>query len=135
MKNTMANITRGLLVLTVVVCSILAAQPAPGLSPAAADSLIKADTTVVLLDVRTKGEFEGELGHLKSAVLIPIDTLEHRLGDLPGDRTILVYCRSGRRSAIGTQLLRSKGYRAFNLEGGILRWNQEHLPVVKERTE
>ena len=96
---------------------------------------ITTDTSIVILDVRTKEEFNGETGHLKNALLIPVQELEKRMEELVPfkERTILVYCRSGRRSSQATDLLLKNGYHSVNLEGGILRWNEEKLPTVKEK--
>jgi len=95
---------------------------------------LEADPTVVLLDVRTSEEFQSETGHLKNAVLIPIQDLEKRVAELMQykGKTIIAYCRTGRRSGVAADLLTSKGYTALNMEGGIVKWNEEKLPVVKE---
>lgn len=47
----------------------------------------------ILIDVRESGEFKG--GHIKGATNIPLSELNFRLGDLPKDRELLLYCRSG----------------------------------------
>lgn len=93
------------------------------------------DTTIVLLDVRTESEYRGEAGHLANALLIPFQDLEKRLGELTlyKGRTIIVYCRSGHRSANAAAFLAQHGFRVYNLEGGILRWNEAGYPVVKEQ--
>ena len=95
--------------------------------------LIKTDTNVVLLDVRTPEEFSGESGHLSGARLIPLQELEHRLEELNQvkQKKIIAYCRTGRRSANASILLARHGFTVLNLEGGIVRWLQEGLPVVK----
>ncbi|MDH5675038.1 MAG: rhodanese-like domain-containing protein [Myxococcales bacterium] len=75
----------------------------------------------LLLDVRTPGEYAG--GHIDGAINIPLDQLASRLSELPDrERTIVLYCQSGRRSASATKLLTEAGYgRAKNL-GGIGAW-------------
>jgi phage shock protein E len=95
---------------------------------------MESDTTVVLLDVRTEQEWKSETGHLKGALLIPIQDLEARIKELvPYEKkTIILYCRSGGRSQRATKILAEKGYRVLNMEGGMLKWNAEHLPIVKE---
>lgn len=95
-------------------------------------SMIQNDSGVVLLDVRTKEEFEGELGHLEGAVLIPVQELGKRSSELLPfkDRTILAYCRTGRRSLKATEMLTEQGYRVFNVEGGMVGWNNKNLPHV-----
>lgn len=73
-----------------------------------------------LVDVRTPGEWRS--GHIEGAVLIPIDELGGRLGEIPRDRTVVVYCASGARSAQAAAVLRAAGYTVRDL-GGISRWN------------
>ena len=107
---------------------------APKISPAQAEHLIQIDSTIVILDVRTPEEFNGPLGHLGHALLIPVQNLGERAGELEPykSRTIVVYCRSGKRGGRATALLKGRGFHAFNIDGGIIGWDKEHLPVVKE---
>ncbi|MGB5873626.1 MAG: rhodanese-like domain-containing protein [Bacteroidota bacterium] len=98
------------------------------------DSLLATDSTVVLLDVRTPGEFNSSVGHLPEAILIPVHELPDRLGELElfKEKTIVVYCRTGRRSGRATSLLNELGFRAFNMIGGMVQWNAEGRPAVRE---
>ena len=107
---------------------------APKISPAQAEHLIQTDSTLVILDVRTPEEFNGPLGHLGHAMLIPVQKLDERVGELEPyrSRTIVVYCRTGHRGGRATALLKEKGFNALNIDGGITRWDKEHLPVVME---
>lgn len=81
---------------------------------------------VVLIDVRSEAEFNGSVGHLENAILIPLPELEQRYSELNEfkDKEIIVYCRSGNRSRTATKFLMDKGFKAVNLEGGILAWNR-----------
>lgn len=84
---------------------------------------------VHLLDVRTREEWNGELRHLDGAQLIPLDELRDRIDEVPRDRPVVAICRSGRRSAMATNILRSAGVtRVANLTGGMLRWRDLSLP-------
>lgn len=114
-------------------CSSGNAEGYKNISVASADSLIKADTNVVVLDVRTPDEFSSETGHLKNAKLIPVQELEGRIGELSSykDRTIVAYCRSGSRSAKAADILTKKGFKVVNVEGGISSWNESGLPTEK----
>jgi phage shock protein E len=96
--------------------------------------LLESDTTVFLLDVRTPEEWKSETGHLKGALLIPLQDLETQISDLAPykKKSIIVYCRTGKRSQRAAKILADKGYRALSMEGGILKWNAEGFPVVKE---
>ena len=99
-----------------------------------AHAMLVKDSTLLVLDVRTPEEYEGELGHIEHAVLLPVQELEKRLGELKEYKgtTILAVCRSGRRSASATEILTKSGFTAINIEGGMLKWNEKKLPVVKE---
>ena len=83
----------------------------------------------IVLDVRDRSEYEE--GHIAGAILIPYtemkDQAEEKLSDK--DQLILVYCRSGRRSAIAAADLVSMGYTNVKDFGGIIDWPYE---VVKE---
>jgi NADPH-dependent 2,4-dienoyl-CoA reductase/sulfur reductase-like enzyme/rhodanese-related sulfurtransferase len=69
-----------------------------------------------LLDVRTAEEFAA--GHIPEAVNVPLDELRSRLGELPHDRTITVYCQVGQRGYLALRVLRQAGWQAANLGGG-----------------
>lgn len=101
------------------------------LSPTEAMNMIRTDSSLVLLDVRTPAEFGDELGHLKGAQLLPVQELDARIAELEPlkDRPILVYCRSGSRSSRAADRLAEQGYTIFMLEGGMLDWNASGLPV------
>ncbi len=105
------------------------------IAPMQADSLLRTDTTIVVLDVRTPGEFKSESGHLRAALLLPVQELEERISELEPyrEKTIVTYCRSGVRSARAAAILSRHGYRVLNMTGGILEWNSDKLPVVKEQ--
>lgn len=71
-----------------------------------------------LLDVRTAEEFRR--GHIEKATNIPIDEIRDRLGELPKDRIILVYCLTGVRSYFVYRILKQLGYQAVNFSGGYM---------------
>ena len=92
-----------------------------------------ADSNVVIVDARKADEFAE--GHIKGAILIDQyqnDFVEQAQAKLPKDKTIAVYCRSGRRSANAAGKLADVGYKCVNLKGGILAWKEANMPVVKE---
>ena len=91
---------------------------------------------VVVLDVRTADEFKD--GHLVGALNIDqaqSDFIQKVKEALPTDRTIAVYCRSGRRSANAAGRLAAEGYKAVNLKGGILAWKEAKMPVTTDTYE
>jgi sulfur dioxygenase len=86
---------------------------------------------VHVLDVRTEVEFDGELGHIENAQLIPLDGLRARVSEVGRDKPIVVVCQTGRRSGMGTAILEKAGVsRIANLAGGMVRWRDLGLPAV-----
>jgi glyoxylase-like metal-dependent hydrolase (beta-lactamase superfamily II)/rhodanese-related sulfurtransferase len=84
---------------------------------------------VHVLDVRTAAEFDGELGHLSGAQLIPIDELRARLSEVAADKPVVVTCQTGKRAALATAILRKAGFaRVANLAGGMVHWHELGLP-------
>ncbi len=85
---------------------------------------------VRVLDVREPEEYDGPLGHIRGAVLVPLGELGKRAQDLPKDRPIVAVCRAGGRSAQATVILRKAGFdQIANLAGGMLRWRAAGHPV------
>lgn len=84
---------------------------------AEARRLVAAGATLV--DVRTPGEFGG--GHAEGARNIPVDEIEARMGEIPRDKTVVVYCASGRRSASAASVLSRAGYTVRDL-GPLSAW-------------
>jgi adenylyltransferase/sulfurtransferase len=82
-----------------------------------------------LIDVREPREWD--IARLPGARLVPLGTLLQALETLDPEREIVIYCRSGARSANAKGQLRAAGFqRARNLTGGILRWSDEVDPTV-----
>jgi len=81
---------------------------------------------VQIVDVREPDEFEGALGHLPGALLIPLGTLAGRTTELTADKPVVTVCRAGGRSAQAAVILRRAGVsRVANLGGGMLRWRAD----------
>jgi rhodanese-related sulfurtransferase len=94
--------------------------------------LESADPQLLVLDVRSAAEFDE--GHISGAVNIPHDVIGDRINELgPADeRDIVVYCRSGRRSAIALETLKTAGFsRLFHLDGDYLRWSEEGRSLIQ----
>jgi rhodanese-related sulfurtransferase len=90
---------------------------------------LQAGDDFILLDVRTPEEWAD--GHIDGATLIPLDELETRAAsELPQDADIVVYCRSGNRSAQAADYLSGAGYTHIEDMGGIQDWQAAGLPVV-----
>jgi rhodanese-related sulfurtransferase len=90
--------------------------------------LMNDDSTLVILDVRTPAELTGPLGKIDNVINIPIQELQSRIGELDKykDKKIAVICRSGNRSNSGTKILRSAGFNAKNVLGGMLEFNRNN---------
>ena len=102
----------------------------------------KAD--VFVLDVRTPAEFNSS--HIKGANLIPVRNasgsnlnpdllLEARINEVPKNKKILVYCRTGRRSDAASTILANAGYSVYNMAGGITSWIDTGYPVVSSQDQ
>ena len=87
---------------------------------------------VFLLDVRTPEEYNE--GHLKGATLINYydNNFSEEVSKLDKNKTVYVYCRSGKRSSEAQKKMLKKGfYSVINLDGGIIAWQKAELPVEK----
>ncbi|WHX98763.1 rhodanese-like domain-containing protein [Neobacillus sp. DY30] len=79
---------------------------------------------VVVLDIRTPEEYQD--GHIPNALLIPLQELEKKLIDLEKDKSYLLVCRSGSRSAQASEILTSKSFSTiYNMTGGMNNWAYE----------
>lgn len=90
-----------------------------------AKEMMDQDSNIIILDVRTLEEFDA--GHIKGAILIPDNEINDKAESTLSDKsaTILVYCRSGRRSALASQSLVDLGYSNIYDFGGIIDWPYE----------
>ena len=94
------------------------------------------EPNVVVLDVRTAEEYAE--GHIVGALNIDQgqgDFMEKAKAQLPSDKTIAVYCRSGRRSASAASRLAAEGYTCVNLKGGIVAWKEAGKDVTTDNYE
>ncbi len=109
-------------------------QPYQLISPKDTLERLQHDSNVVLLDVRTPEEYNNELGHVANTILIPVQELGQRVDELEQHKgkTVIAICRSGNRSGKAAEMLTKCGFTALNMEGGMIRWNEEHLPVVRD---
>jgi rhodanese-related sulfurtransferase len=85
-----------------------------------------------MLDVRQPEEWD-EI-HIPGATLIPLGELPQRLGELPQDQEIVVYCRSGNRSQSGADILAKNGFEGVaSMAGGINEWSSAGYPTESEK--
>lgn len=88
---------------------------------------------VVVLDVRTRGEFND--GHIANAINIDVesDTFLNEIAKLDKSKTYAVYCRSGRRSADAVAKMSNEQFVSlFNLNGGVINWSNAGYPLVTQ---
>ena len=70
------------------------------------------ESNYIIVDVRTQEEYDE--GHIKDSINIPYDTINENT-ELDKSKTILVYCKSGKRSSIAESNLTNLGYKVYNL--------------------
>ena len=86
----------------------------------------------VIIDVQTPEEFSE--GYIEGAINIDFysETFQDELNILDKDKSYLIYCRSGRRSASALAIMEELNFReAYNMTGGIIQWQAEGFPTVK----
>lgn len=90
-----------------------------------AKEIIDSEEDVVILDVRTEEEFNS--GHIKDAVLVPVDDIQGKIQEVIENKNskIMIYCRSGNRSATAAQKMKELGYTNIYDFGGINTWKGE----------
>ncbi|MEK7453126.1 MAG: rhodanese-like domain-containing protein [Patescibacteria group bacterium] len=87
------------------------------------------DAKAIILDVRTENEYNS--GYIKGSVLLPLNKLDREIENILPDKNTLIYtiCRSGSRSSMAKNILKSHNYKNVkNIVGGILQWQEEKLP-------
>ncbi len=100
------------------------------ITPAELRALLESDAPPLVIDVRE--DYEWEVSHLAPARHIPMARLRGSAASLPRDREIVVYCRSGSRSANAAAMLRHAGMeRVRNLTGGLAAWAREMDPSMR----
>jgi len=104
------------------------------LTPAEAKNFIETSQPLIL-DVRTPNEYYS--GHIAGATLIPLQELSQRLSEIQQykDKKILIYCHSGNRSTVASEILIENGFKkVYNLSTGITGWKNEGFKIEKEDT-
>ena len=108
------------------------AQNGSSIDSKEAYGLIKADSNIAILDVRTAKEFAD--GHVAGAVNIDVNQADfaQKIDQLDRSKTYIVYCRSGRRSRKAVGIMATKGFKnLYNVSDGFLGWNKNGLPFEK----
>ena len=103
----------------------------PGIAPGELEARLRGAEPPVVLDVRSAAEVAQ--GTIPGARHLPVHELPRRLAELdlaPGGEIVAV-CESAHRSIPAVRLLREKGFRAVQLEGGMAAWRRAGLPVER----
>ena len=110
------------------------ASAAAAVAPMSQEALLEHQSRhpdhLFVLDVRTPQEYAE--GHVPGAVNVPHDQLAARLAEVPKDKDVVLYCKSGRRAGIAADVLAANGYmRLSHLEGDMPAWIEKGRPVEK----
>lgn len=121
-------ISLGALLVALVGILILSSKATPSFEITPAHAYAKYQQGTFFLDVRSQDEWNQF--HISGSTLIPLDQLQNRLSELPGNEDIVVVCRSGRRSQSGVTILQQAGFsRISSLSGGLQAWTAASYPV------
>lgn len=97
---------------------------------------IRVGEDIILLDVRTLGEYEEV--HLENSILLPVQELSQQslsnvgLGESAKDKEIIIYCRSGARSKTAYDIMSSLGYTNIkSVSGGMIHWEEDEYPFTE----
>ncbi|HEY3361281.1 MAG TPA: rhodanese-like domain-containing protein [Methanosarcina sp.] len=152
-KQYLSGFAAIFIVILIIVPSIAGAEPKSSSSSQCTYENVTAcqaknifeEEDVFLLDVRTPAEFN--YSHIEGATLIPLKNvpahdpvnlsddklLPNRMKELPKDKNtkIVVYCYTGKRAGIASQMIADAGYkRVYNIQGGLTAWVNAGYPIV-----
>jgi rhodanese-related sulfurtransferase len=85
------------------------------------------DPSLQVVDVREP--YERDAGHIAGTRHIALNELSSAAASLQQDRPVVFYCRVGSRSMMAAQALRTAGWEAYSMEGGLRRWAEEGRPL------
>ncbi len=112
----------------------VATQKFVRLTPASAVQLMNSEEdNLILLDVREPAETSG--GKIAKAIQIPVGSVSQRISEIEKHKAkhVIVYCKSGTRSGIACKDLGKAGFEhIYNLTGGVIAWQEAHLPLSKK---
>ena len=110
----------------------------PFVEPRAINDLMESGKELVIIDVRTKDEFNGPLGHVRGALNLAGMELDNRLAaadkqlDDLKDAPIFIVCRTHNRSPRAARMLTKAGFsQVAIIKGGMINWNKQECPVAK----
>ena len=93
-------------------------------------SMLDQHESLTVLD--TRGQEEWESGHIEGAIHIYVGHLEQRISEVPGDKPVAVYCKTGHRAGLSASILLRAGYKnVYNVPGSVTAWIAAGYPVTK----
>ena len=126
----MKNIFLSLSVLLIMACSYVKQQEGVNLVDSNKFEEQMKESTSQIIDVRTTEEFSD--GHIVNAVNMDVtsDDFEAKIASLDKEKPVMVYCKSGGRSAKAAAILRDNGFKqVYDLDGGMIGWNAASKPI------
>lgn len=121
-KERVMKIFFSFLIFITLLCEVYALDGIKNINKEEFKKLISEDKKIILLDVRTKEEYDT--GHFDNSLLIDINSPDFlkRIKTLDKNKTYIVYCRSGNRSMKAAELMKREGFKSlYNLSGGYFR--------------
>ncbi len=98
--------------------------------PARLAEWIDDDPDLQVVDVREP--YEREAGHIDGSRHIEMGRLTGEAASIDRERPVVFYCRVGARSGMAAEAFRTAGFRAYSLDGGLVRWAEEGRPLSPE---
>lgn len=121
------------LLFTALTSVFVQAQTIKKLDPQSFEKKLNESKELILVDVRTPGEYAQ--GHLANAVLIDIysDDFKSRVSKLDKSKPVFVYCKAGSRSSSAVDVFTDLGFKEiYDLSGGISAWQRANKPITKK---
>jgi len=100
----------------------------PVIEPREVHEMMQKGEKFLLLDCREP--WEHETARIEGATLTPMREIPQKLGEIPRDQTVVVYCHAGMRSFSAASWLKQQGVNALSMTGGIDQWSREIDPAV-----
>jgi rhodanese-related sulfurtransferase len=98
--------------------------------PERVEAWLQEEPDLQLIDVRES--YERDAGHIAGSRHIELMQLSSQAATLERERPVVFYCRVGSRSEMAAQALRTAGFEAYSMRGGLLRWTREQRALVPD---